>query len=125
MLLRHVPARDPCSLCAQPPSIPENVFACSNAPVVTRSGQSDAALPFLSFAAGLMTAAEAVKLAMIGPSQLSSSNRVFLQMKGEVLVHAPTTQLSNCICTDRSLDIVLRVAGRFGPLSEPSVRGQK
>lgn len=116
MLMRHVPGRDPCSLCAQPPTFVEAALACSTAPVQTRSGTSDAALPFLSFGAGLAIAAEIVKIAISG--EAASPNRIFVQFRGNPIFRAPVTPIQSCICADRPLSVSLSVAGRYRGLSE-------
>ena len=60
-LHRHVAGRDDCIVCRLPPAPP--VFMCSTEPIETSSGQSfDAAIPPLSALAGLLLAAEPVKL---------------------------------------------------------------
>lgn len=116
MLMRHVPGRDPCSLCSQPSTSVDAALACSTAPVQTRSGTTDAALPFLSFGAGLAIAAEIVKIAMTG--EATSPNRTFVQFRGNPIVRAPMTPSESCICRDRPLSLLLRVAGRYRGLSE-------
>ena len=67
-MIRHVPMRDPCSLCLFPDTGPELPTACATGKVIrqTDGEQIDAALPFLSFAAGLMAAAEILKLGLPG-----------------------------------------------------------
>src|SRR3546814_7450791 len=64
----HVPLQGPCSLCLFPDSGPVALTACATGKVVSpvNGKRIDAALPFLSFAAGLMTAAEILKLALPG-----------------------------------------------------------
>lgn len=66
-MIRHVPPGDPCSCCL----FPETAWApaaCATGEVVREEDgeQIDAALPFLSFAAGLMAAAEILKLGLAG-----------------------------------------------------------
>lgn len=116
MLMRHVPGRDPCSLCAQPPTSVSVAMTCSTAPVQSRSGSTDAALPFLSFGAGLAIAAETVKIAM--SRDVTSSNRVFLQFRGDPIVRAPVTASDSCICADRPVGLLLQAAGRYRDLSD-------
>jgi molybdopterin/thiamine biosynthesis adenylyltransferase len=83
-LIRHIPMKDPCSLCLFPNRGPALATQCATATIPdTSSGEPrmDAALPFLSFAAGLMTAAEITKLQHGGYPH--SANRVFLQIQPE------------------------------------------
>lgn len=61
-LHRHIPGRDDCPACRLPSSAKPR-FACSNGPVEPGDPQSgDAALPFLSAAAGLMLAGALLQL---------------------------------------------------------------
>src|SRR3546814_10802586 len=68
VVIRHVPLQGSCSLCLFPDSGPVALTACATGKVVSpvNGKRIDAALPFLSFAAGLMTAAEILKLALPG-----------------------------------------------------------
>ena len=77
-VIRHIPLRDPCSLCLFPELGFESTD-CATAMIETgkeHSVQVDAALPFLSFAAGIMAAAEILKLQL--PEYPLNPNRVFL-----------------------------------------------
>lgn len=67
-VIRHIPLREPCSLCLFPDSGPAAPTTCATGKAISQANgkKIDAALPFLSFAAGLMTAAEIVKLALPG-----------------------------------------------------------
>jgi hypothetical protein len=74
---RHIPLTDRCSSCL----FPETDYAptqCATAEVAVGpdSGRIDAALPFLSFAAGAMAAAEILKLGL--PGYPFAPNRVVL-----------------------------------------------
>jgi molybdopterin/thiamine biosynthesis adenylyltransferase len=63
-VIRHIPLLDPCSLCL----FPSGAFAPSECATDSSQEQetkgTDASLPFLSFAAGLMAAIELVKLSV-------------------------------------------------------------
>jgi len=113
-LLRHVPLVDPCSLCLFPPdtSKAETVCATDSRPA-KREGLTDnvdAALPFLSFAAGLMAAAEAVKLHLHGFP--FSANRVTLNTRPFArIVSASSAQRVGCSCSSRSSAIHRRMIG--------------
>jgi hypothetical protein len=67
-VIRHTPLTDPCSCCLFPPEIPQAATICATDTVISQeTGESvDAALPFLSFAAGLMAAAEILKTGLPG-----------------------------------------------------------
>ena len=75
-LLRHIPPADPCSCCVFTPATPARTGCATATTKAPETGeQVDAALPFLSFAAGLMAAAEIGKLRL--PGFPFSGNRVF------------------------------------------------
>jgi hypothetical protein len=62
-LHRHIAGRDDCIACRMPQPAAEPAFSCSTGPVPVKSGQStDAALPFLSAAAGLLLLAGLFRL---------------------------------------------------------------
>jgi hypothetical protein len=104
-MVRHVPSRDPCSCCLFPPEMPADT-ACGSGKVTPAdgSGQVDAALPFLSFAAGMMAAAEACKLSL--SAYPFSDNRVLLYTRSDDPIHAaPLTHRPGCLCSDRSRSV--------------------
>ncbi len=104
-LMRHVPGAKACSLCMFPPDEKFAPTTCatdgSTAPQTTvEEERTDAALPFLSFAAGLMTAAEVLKLT--APGYPFSAERVMLGLKGQpLLVGTPIPHRTGCLCEDR------------------------
>jgi hypothetical protein len=101
-LVRHIPFVDPCSCCLFEPEH-STATACASAPIKSKNGedQIDAALPFLSFAAGLMAAAEIVKLGL--PGFPFSRNRVFLYTNPAIrLTSAETRRRDRCLCHTRS-----------------------
>ncbi|RUV90113.1 hypothetical protein EOA75_22745 [Mesorhizobium sp. M1A.F.Ca.IN.022.07.1.1] len=104
-LMRHVPGVEACSLCLFPPDEKFAPTACATdgaaGPQMTVDGErADAALPFLSFAAGLMTAAEVLKLT--APGYPFSVERVMLGLKGQPqLVGTPIPHRPGCLCEDR------------------------
>lgn len=107
-LLRHVPLTDPCSVCAFPNQNAQPQIRCATAKVTElvsdREVQVDAALPFLSFAAGLMTAAELTKLHH--PNYPYSSNRIFLQTQPEPsLIAVPVSRRDGCTCAARNMRV--------------------
>ena len=100
-LLRHVPGRDPCSCCVFPPeNYRPTACATTQAPTSSKTTQVDAAVPFLSFAAGLMAAAEIFKLHLDGYP--FSTNRVAYYSKTEGFTHAPLYPREHCICQSRN-----------------------
>ena len=79
-LYRHIPLRDACSCCvpgARAPQMPMQCATGSPTPGSSNNDEDDIALPFLSYAAGLMTAAEISKLALTGHTE--APNRVFYE----------------------------------------------
>jgi hypothetical protein len=104
-LMRHIPGAKACSLCVFPP---DEIFAptsCATDGSATpqtavEEEHTDAALPFLSFAAGLMTAAEVLKLTAHGYP--FSTERVMLGLKGQaLLVGTPIPHRTGCLCAER------------------------
>jgi molybdopterin/thiamine biosynthesis adenylyltransferase len=122
-LMRHVPGAKACSLCVFPPDEKFAPTICatdgSTAPQTTvEEKRTDAALPFLSFAAGLMTAAEVLKLT--APGYPFSAERVMLGLKGQpLLVGTPIPHRAGCLCEDRHKGVhKAAVAGsRYAELS--------
>src|SRR5690606_17581214 len=101
-LVRHHPGAQTCSLCLFPEDQKAAETACATAPQAdSDQEQVDAALPFLSFAAGLMTACETMKLQI--PGYPFSANRVALHSKPEPsLMSAPLRHRPGCFCESRS-----------------------
>lgn len=105
-LIRHIPLIEACSCCVFPDEAPSPQMACASGPpmVTANEEQVDAALPFLSFSAGLMTAAEVMKLSL--PGYPFTSNRVTLTTRPTPrLVASRIPHRSGCICTERSQSI--------------------
>jgi hypothetical protein len=107
-LLRHTPGAPACSLCVFPPRQQFAPTGCasdvSGASRATKEAEHlpDAALPFLSFAAGLMTAAEILKLGMAGYP--FAAERVSLNLKGEPLLFGtPISHRPGCLCEQRNI----------------------
>ncbi len=104
-LIRHVPMRDPCSVCLFPTQTIQPQTKCATGEVAEqvkgKEVKVDAALPFLSFAAGLMTAAELTKLQL--PQYPYSPNRVCLQTRPEPsLIATAMSFREGCACHTRS-----------------------
>jgi hypothetical protein len=113
-MIRHVPLRESCSLCVFPDEGVAVPTTCAAGKVVHRGKQIDAALPFLSFAAGLMAAAEIFKLGLPG-FPFSKSTAQFSARADEKLISAVLPVRSGCMCQ----------SGRDRALHERMIRGSK
>jgi hypothetical protein len=103
-VVRHIPLVDACSCCLFPPDTQELPTVCASAEVTSPTGEEtvDAALPFLSFAAGLMAAAEILKTSL--PGYPFSPSRTALYTHPEVLprfVSSSVAQRPGCLCANR------------------------
>lgn len=100
-VMRHIPGRDPCSCCVFPPTETRRTECAGEVPTEPSEERVDAALPYLSFAAGLMTAAEILKLGL--PGYPFSGNRVVLNTcPSPSLTSASLRRRAGCICSGRS-----------------------
>lgn len=113
--MRHIPGAKACSLCVFPPDEKFAPTSCATygpaTPQTTvEQEHTDAALPFLSFAAELMIAAEALKLT--APGYALSTERVMLGLRSQaLLVGSPIPHRASCLCEARQPPI-----GRAGAL---------
>lgn len=103
-VVRHIPLVDACSCCLFPPDVQELATVCATGEATLLTGEEtvDAALPFLSFAAGLMAAAEILKTTIHGYP--FSSNRTTLYTHPGVLprfVSPSVVRRTNCLCASR------------------------
>jgi hypothetical protein len=104
-LMRHLPGAKACSLCVFPPDEKFAPTACAmGGPTMHQTtvekNRPDAALPFLSFAAGLMTATEVLKLS--APGYPFSAERVMLSLRNwPLLVGTPIPHRTGCLCEGR------------------------
>ena len=102
-LFRHIPLSDACSLCVPGGETLRIPALCATAPPASadsNSEEDDVALPFLSYAAGLMTAAEIAKLALTGGAV--TRNRVFFEPRTSNLVRVVAlSRKSGCVCERR------------------------
>jgi molybdopterin/thiamine biosynthesis adenylyltransferase len=118
-VIRHAPLIDPCSCCLFPDATYAATTCATDAEALADKGeQIDASLPFLSFAAGLMAAAEILKLHVAG--YVMRPNRAFLMTKPEVrLVRAGIHFRDGCICRARSRAVHLAMlkGSRFDAFS--------
>ena len=120
-MIRHVPMRDPCSRCLFPEGNHKKTL-CATMSVSEAEGTDeknvDAALPFLSFAAGAMAAAEILKVCL--PGYPFSNNRVILYTKPSPrLVSVRLPLRDDCVCCHRSVGVHHKMidASRYGELS--------
>lgn len=103
-VIRHVPFVDACSCCLFPPDTQELPTECASGKVKLPTSEEtvDASLPFLSFAAGLMAAAEILKATM--PGYPFSTNRTTLYTHPEVsprFVNSSVARRASCFCASR------------------------
>ncbi len=101
-VIRHVPMVDPCSCCLFPETSYTPTGCATDPEAAPADGQQvDAALPHLSFAAGLMAAAEILKLSL--PGYTMTPNRSLLYTKPELrLARAGVKLRQGCVCGARS-----------------------
>lgn len=118
-VIRHIPLRDPCSSClfAEADYAPAQ---CATGDLTTGNGEErvDAALPFLSFGAGAMAAAEILKLNL--PGYPFAPNRVVLNTRPDVrAIRVALARRDSCICRHRSRNVHRKmIAGsRFAELT--------
>ena len=110
-VIRHMPLEDPCSCCLFPESIhAPTKCATGSVPQADGGEQMDAALPFLSFAAGAMAAAEVLKRNL--PGYPFAPNRVILNTDPRIRpVHAALSLRPGCVCGQRSVAIHRQMLG--------------
>lgn len=121
-VIRHVPLQGPCSLCLFPDSGPALPTACATGKVASPvdGKQIDAALPFLSFAAGLMAAAEILKLALPG-YPFSKTITQFSTRAEDKLASLRLSPRAGCLCQsgrDSALHRRMIAGTRYAALSE-------
>jgi len=105
-LLRHLPDDEACSMCIFPPEESRIPMPCATDHVtcLDPTEQIDSALPFLSFGAGLMTAAEIVKLTLRGYPFCRS--RVTLNLRSDPkIVATPLVHRGGCACEHRERSV--------------------
>lgn len=100
-VIRHVPMQTACSCCLFPSATFKRTECATDQSAVTTAGeQVDASLPFLSFAAGLMAAAEILKLQV--PNYDATSRAVLYTRPHLRLVRADISRRDGCLCWRRS-----------------------
>ena len=121
-LYRHIPLRDPCSTCVPGSKVVGAPSVCAAGPNIPLAGGGDGgddvALPFLSYAAGLMTAAEIAKLALTG--RATTPNRTFFESRTPGLFRSvglhPKPGCS-CRARDKAIHKAAIRGSRFAPLT--------
>ena len=120
-LFRHIPMVEACSLCVpgkKGSSMPTLCATGTAESSSTDGREDDVALPFLSYAAGLMTAAEITKLAL--RERAVTPNRIFFD-PGKTNLVTPVALVHNqeCSCRwrDESTHKAVVKGSRFEPLS--------
>ena len=120
-LFRHIPLNDACSLCVPGAETVPLPALCATAPPASPdddADENDVALPFLSYAAGLMAAAEIAKLALTGKA--IGRNRVFFEPRTPTLVRAVAlNRKAGCVCElrDATVHQAAIQGSRFASLS--------
>ena len=119
-LFRHIPLKDACSLCVPGAETMQLPALCATAPPASPddADEDDVALPFLSYAAGLMTAAEIAKVVLTGKA--IGRNRVFFEPRTPTLVRAVTlNRKAGCVCglRDATVHEAAIQGSRFASLS--------
>jgi molybdopterin/thiamine biosynthesis adenylyltransferase len=103
-LIRHSPNHGACSCCLFPPDQTQAITKCATMSLDSRKpddDENDAALPFLSYAAGLMVAAEICKLELVGhPFSLERVTLNTLQQPN--LVQSKINPRPGCVCSQRN-----------------------
>jgi molybdopterin/thiamine biosynthesis adenylyltransferase len=103
-VIRHIPLIDACSCCLFPPDAPQAVTACATETAVqSATGETvDASLPFLSFVAGLMAAAEVLKTGLPGYPFSPNRTTVYTHPTVSPRFVSPTmARRPGCLCATR------------------------
>jgi hypothetical protein len=110
-MVRHIPLVDPCSCCLFPDNIHADTACATSKAEVDSGEQIDAALPFLSFAAGIMTASELLKTNL--PGYPFTENRAFLYTwERPRLSQSKLINREGCICKSRSKPVHRQMIAR-------------
>ncbi len=116
---RHIPGRDDCLIDRFPSDASASVLTCSSGPAIKVAGkQVDAALPFLSFLAGVLVASDLVKLKLAGYPY--GSNFSLLDVGGNEfgMQSYDRKPRSGCVCLSQASPFwKIRGSGRYARLS--------
>jgi hypothetical protein len=107
-VMRQIPLVDACSCCLFPPEVQAVPTICASAEItpLTREETVDAALPFLSFAAGLMVAAETLKASLPGYPFSQSRTTLYTHRDAGLRFFSSTVpRRANCLCANRRASI--------------------
>jgi len=120
--VRHLPFEDSCSCCLFPESESRDPV-CGGGKVVTERETVDGSLPFLSFAAGLMAAADIVKLRAGAPPRRENVT-VFSTKPGFRFQRMRRPVRKDCVCGSRNRRVHERVleGTRYGIYSSQGIR---
>lgn len=105
-VIRHIPMVEACSLCLFPGDArPSDPSTCAIGTVEGTASEPviDASLPFLSFGAGLMAAAEIAKSTLLGFP--FGANRVCWNSRAGTVIPAGIPRVPTCLCTSRNRDV--------------------
>lgn len=120
-LIRHIPLVEACSCCLFPDGVPRAPTTCASAPYEAAPPEDrhvDAALPFLSFGAGLMTAVEVLKSGL--PGYPFNGNRMTLTTRpAPRFVSSRIPRRAGCICGERQQSVhrIMLEGGKHAHLS--------
>ncbi len=120
-LFRHIPILEACSLCVTGAEGQSGATLCATGTsdsISTGEDNDDVALPFLSYAAGLMSAAEIAKIAIVGNPV--TTNRVFFEPAHRGLYKVALNKKADCVCgrRDHELHHAAIAGSRFAALSD-------
>lgn len=105
---RHLPIIEDCSVCRFPP-LPEEVtpqFVCSDARVEVESGKRiDAALPFMSVAAAVLSVSDVVRQALSDQPAVANFAEIDLMGPLEYIGQRQRAPRPDCFCQSRSANI--------------------
>lgn len=109
-MIRHIPLIDPCSCCLFPNTIHSETACATSKAEAVNGDQVDAALPFLSFAAGVMAASDILKTSL--PGYPFTDNRTYLYTwRGAKLGQRKLINRDDCICKSRSKAVHRQMIG--------------
>ncbi len=99
---RHIPLRDDCLADRFPRGAAEPVMNCSQGPIPQEGKQVDAALPFLSFFAGLLVTADLARLTLPGYPQAPNFAAFDFGSSLDAIQGWNRLPRAGCICTSQT-----------------------
>lgn len=121
-LFRHIPLLEACSCCRFPPTeYIQTECAVGKVRIAENMKEVDASLPFLSYAAGLMTAAEILKLNLEG-FPFSRNQTVYYSQSKPHFFSLSIPVRSDCKCTlrDKAFTKTINQDSKYFSLSCPA-----